>query len=193
MTSLKLLKNLKWGVVSLNQICEYQTNRIAYSDIIPENYISTENMLQNCEGIIKFNGTPEVDNVIEYKKGDILVSNIRPYLQKIWIADCDGGCNPDVLVIRVKDKTRFAPMYVYYTLRRQAFFDHMMQDKSGVKMPRGNKVNNLRFDIPNIQYSEQQQILKQVEEMETVIDSAIGVASTCEDRKREVLNKYLFC
>lgn len=149
-------------------------------------------MLQNCEGIIKFIGTPEVDSVIEYKKGDILVSNIRPYLQKIWIADCDGECNPDVLVIRVKDKTQFSPLYVYYTLRRKAFFDHMIQDKSGVKMPRGNKINNLRFEIPNIQYTEQQQILKHVEEMEKVIASAIDVASSCETRKREVLNKYVF-
>ena len=71
----------------MDQICEYQTNRIDYSSIDPANYISTENMLQDCEGRTYYEGSPEVNTVIEYKKGDILVSNIRPYLQKIWFAD----------------------------------------------------------------------------------------------------------
>lgn len=149
-------------------------------------------MLPNCEGRTIYEGTPGVETVIEYKKGDILVSNIRPYLQKIWFADCDGGCNPDVLVIRVKDPEQFSPKYVYYALRRKNFFDHMMQDKSGVKMPRGNKINNLRFEIPKIELEEQLNIIGQIEAMEKVIQKSINLMSTCESRKREIVNKLIF-
>lgn len=156
------------------------------------NYISTENLLPNCEGRTFYEGTPAEETVIGFKKGDILVSNIRPYLQKIWLADCDGGCNPDVLVIRVKDTRLFSPKFVYYALRRKMFFDHMMQGKSGVKMPRGNKTNNLRFEIPNIGWNEQHEILNHVEKMEVEIQNALSLMNSCEGKKRDIVNKYIF-
>ena len=191
--NLQIVKKSKWGgVIQLNQICDYQTNRIDISSINTMNYISTENMLPNCEGRILFEGTPGVETVVEYKKGDILISNIRPYLQKIWLADCDGGCNPDVLVIRVKDTGLFSPKYVYYALRRKIFFDHMMQGKSGVKMPRGNKTNNLRFEIPNIELKEQLKILSQVEIIERHIQRLINLMNDCVIRKRKIVHSLIF-
>ena len=63
-----------------------------------ETYITTDNMLQNCEGIRSYTGTDNITSAISYQKGDILLSNIRPYLKKIWYADRNGSCSPDVLV-----------------------------------------------------------------------------------------------
>lgn len=156
------------------------------------NYISTENMLPNCKGRTFYDGILAEETVIGYKKGDILVSNIRPYLQKIWLADCDGGCNPDVLVIRVKNTRLFSPKFVYYALRRKMFFDHMMQGKSGVKMPRGNKTNNLRFEIPNLGYDEQLEILRKVESLEKKIQEASRLMESSETRKRDIVNNLIF-
>lgn len=189
---MKLLKNLKWGgVIQLNKIASYQTVRVPYSDIQADSYISTENMLQDCEGVIPYDGNPNTNSVIGYQKGDILVSNIRPYLQKIWLADRDGGCNPDVLVIRIDDASKYDPRFVYYTLRRKAFFDHMMTDKSGVKMPRGNKVNNLRFTIPNIPLDEQLEIISIVTNMERQISKAKENMAYAQKQKIELFNKYM--
>ena len=36
---------------------------------------------------------PASGAVIAFKSGDVLIGNIRPYLKKIWLADCDGGTN----------------------------------------------------------------------------------------------------
>ena len=44
------------------------------------NYISTENMLPNKGGVCEAANVPS-GTVIEYKVGDILISNIRPNLQ----------------------------------------------------------------------------------------------------------------
>lgn len=176
----------------MNKIASYQSNRIPYSLISPEAYISTENMLQDCEGVTSYIGTPNVESVIEYQEGDILVSNIRPYLQKIWIADRDGGCNPDVLVIRIDDTAKYDPRFVYYALRRKVFFDHMMSDKSGVKMPRGNKVNTLKFEILNIPIKEQLNIKNIVDGMESEINKAREVMYSTERRKKEIINQCVF-
>lgn len=57
----------------------YITARINFSSIQANKYITTDNMLQSFGGITENTNIPNVDKVIEYKIGDILVSNIRPY------------------------------------------------------------------------------------------------------------------
>ena len=102
-------------------------------------------MLQNFEGVKAFTGKTEAESAVAYRKGDILLSNIRPYLKKLWLADKDGSCSPDVLVFR-PDTTKILPEFLYYSLRRDDFIDFIMHNAGtkGIKMPRGNKE-----EIPN--------------------------------------------
>ena len=44
-------------------------------------------------------------------------------------------------------------------MARQRFFDFVMTDVKGMKMPRGNKDNIMRYEIPVIPLAEQQQLL----------------------------------
>ena len=90
----------EWRLVHLDEIAEFQKHRISTSLLNNSNYISTENILQNFEGIQSSPSIPANTNVIEYQKGDILLSNIRPYLKKVWFADRKGGCSADVFVLR---------------------------------------------------------------------------------------------
>lgn len=140
--------------------------------------------------MVEYDGFPTTDTVVEYRKGDILLSNIRPYLKKLWLADRDGGCNPDVLVIRVKDE-RINPEFLYNTLRRQQFFDYVMTDVKGMKMPRGNKDHILRYQIPFIDMEEQLSIIEKVHEYENIISEAKKIMQSCSQRKREVLQDYI--
>lgn len=160
------------------------------SQISIENYVSTDNLLQNCEGITLYDGKTNIDSVIEFQKGDILLSNIRPYLKKIWIADRDGGCNADVLVIRMNNDS-FAPEFLYQILCRQEFFDYVMQDVKGMKMPRGNKNHIMQYSVPNVSRDEQKSILLEVKEYKQKICEMKSVMITCESRKKAVLKKHL--
>lgn len=178
------------GVKQLKQICEYSTTRILMSDLMIENYVSTDNLLQNCEGVVPYDGEPNNASVIQFHKGDILLSNIRPYLKKIWLADRDGGCNPDVLVLHTRDKS-FMPDFLYYMLSKQSFFDYVMADVKGLKMPRGNKDHIMRYNIPNISISDQKIAVSQAKEIEVMIEEAKQVMASCSARKRAVLDKYL--
>ena len=94
-----ILNDLK-NACELEHVCDYVNNRTTSS----MNYISTENMLPNKGGISESTIIPP-GTTTEYKIGDILISNIRPYFQKIWCADRCGGCSADVLCIRAKENT----------------------------------------------------------------------------------------
>lgn len=119
------------------------------------NYISTENMLPNKGGVCEAANVPS-GTVIEYKVGDILISNIRPYFQKIWRADRNGGCSADVLCIRAKENVD--SKYLYYLLSQQAFFDYVMSGAKGCKMPRGDKKQIMQWTVTLPPLEEQRRI-----------------------------------
>ena len=57
--------------------------------------------------------TPQKCNLTRYKKGDVLIANIRPYLRKIWFANSDGGCSADVLVFHAKENHTSVSYMIY--------------------------------------------------------------------------------
>ena len=174
----------------LKQICSYSNERISISDMSVADYISTDNLLQNCEGAKSYDGVPNINSAVKYEKGDILLSNIRPYLKKIWFADKNGGCSPDVLVIRIYSQ-EYLPEYVYHAIARQKFFDFVMTDVKGMKMPRGNKDNIMRYKIPAISLVEQQQVVNQIHKYTEQINASLNVMQDCANRKKAVIEHYL--
>ena len=71
----------------LFEVSVYRKDRISSDMVDKENYISTENMLPNRGGVEIATTVASAKTFPAYKKGDILLSNIRPYFKKIWYAD----------------------------------------------------------------------------------------------------------
>ena len=186
-----ILKSLTGTVFQLSTICDYVSEHIDIAKCSSTDFISTDNMLQNCQGIIEYKGNPQIKNAIDYQPEDILVSNIRPYLQKIWFADRQGGASPDILVFRVKDKERYLPRYIFYNMRSQAFFDHMMSGRKGLKMPRGDKNVTMRYQIIIPALEIQTAIVKQIQELERQIIVAKQTICAATSHKKAILDKYL--
>ncbi len=184
------LNIIESGGVKISELCCYVTERTNAIDLT--SYITTDNMLQNFEGIRPFSGTTETESAIAYKKGDILLSNIRPYLKKLWYADKDGCCSPDVLVFRVTDN-RILPEFLYYSLRRDDFIDFVMNNAGtkGIKMPRGNKeeIPNYKIALPSNQ--QQNAILQEIHTYEKRISEAQDIMNNTSILKQKVLDKYL--
>lgn len=142
----------------LSDVCSLVSGKIMVQDLTLENYISTENMLQNKGGITKSSGLPTTLQTQEYVIGDVLVSNIRPYFKKIWLANRKGGCSNDVLVFRAKGN--MLPEFLYYLLSNDKFFEYTTQTAKGTKMPRGDKNAIMKFEIPNIDIDSQRKIVE---------------------------------
>ena len=186
-----LLSSLNFADSTLNAIAPFATKSIKYSDIESETYITTDNMLQNKLGVLPFEGVANISSITEYKPEDILISNIRPYLKKIWFADKEGGCSKDVLVLRSADANKYLPKYIFYMLRRDSFFDYVMEGKKGIKMPRGNKEDIMKYKIPMPNIDEQKRIVAQIEALELEITKARTLIESATSEKQAILDKYL--
>jgi len=126
-----------WRIGSLEAICDYSNKRIKVSSLNLENYISTDNMLQNKAGVLTATSLPTAKTVTNFKIGDILLSNIRPYFKKLWLATFEGGCSNDVLCFT--PKSTIPSLYLYQILEKDDFFEYVMAGSKGTKMPRGDK------------------------------------------------------
>ena len=139
----------EWVNVSLKDVADFQKERISSGLLDESTYISTENILQNFQGVQSAISIPANTNVVAYKKNDILLSNIRPYLKKVWFSDRIGGCSADVFVLRSKT---CEPEFLYNVIASDKFINYVMSGAKGVKMPRGdkNQMESFSFSIPAV-------------------------------------------
>lgn len=140
----------------LNSLCFYAKEKISVAQLTRFNYVSTENMRLNKGGVEAASSLPPAARTQRYQKNDVLVSNIRPYFKKIWLADRDGGCSNDVLVLRAKEGCH--PGFLYYLLADDAFFDYATVTARGTKMPRGDKAAIMQYEVPAVSKAGQARI-----------------------------------
>ena len=140
----------------LSEVSVYRKDRIGSDKVNKENYISTENMLSNRGGVENATTVASAKSFPSYKKGDILLSNIRPYFKKIWYATQEGGCSNDVLVVKA-GKT-VDSKFLYYVLSDNNFFNYSTVTAKGTKMPRGSQNAIMKYWVPNLDLPTQKKI-----------------------------------
>lgn len=168
----------------LSSLCSYAKGKVSVDTLSKRNYVSTENMMPNKGGIVDAGALPSAQYTQQYIKDDILVSNIRPYFKKIWMADDDGGCSNDVLVFRADrgcDST-----FLYYILANDAFFNYASATSKGTKMPRGDKTAIMQYKVPCFNYETQLRIGKLLRS----IDDRIAVNKKINDNLEQQAQSY---
>ena len=172
--------------MKLSDIAEYVTDKISSNRITINEYVTTDSLLQNKRGRETAQNLPPVTcALINFKQGDVLVANIRPYLKKVWYADSEGGCSSDVLVFRAKNG--HDSNFLYAVLMQDTFFDYAMQGAKGSKMPRGDKDQIMRYEIPTFSTDEEEDIGKMVVD----ITSKIAINRRINDNL-EAMAKQLY-
>ncbi|UKK55489.1 restriction endonuclease subunit S [Prevotella communis] len=134
----------EWKEYKLGEIVVSIKDRIDTSVLDKESYISTENMLPNKSGVTFSSGVP-TGSAVRFQEGDVLISNIRPYFKKIWRANFVGGCSADVICLRATNVVD--PLFLFFQLSQDSFFDYVMQGAKGTKMPRGDKSQIMQWPI----------------------------------------------
>ena len=70
--------------LKLNDIAYFVEDKISSENIKLDQYVTTDSLLQNKKGrTFAQNLPPQKCSLVHFKKGDVLLGNIRPYLKKI--------------------------------------------------------------------------------------------------------------
>ena len=137
-----------WEQKEMQDICHYSKTHSEGN-----RFIGVEDLRQEFAGV-NFDKNRK-GNGITYQQGDTLMSNIRPYLKKTWLADCDGVCSSDVLVF---SPDTVAPDYLHRIISSEHFVSSVMSAAKGSKMPRGDKYQMMKMKVMIPSLAEQRKI-----------------------------------
>ncbi|HHU0103056.1 TPA: restriction endonuclease subunit S [Legionella pneumophila] len=171
----------EWEKKRLDEVARFVNERLPLEELSVTNYISTENILPNFRGITTSAKLPTTTTATKFKANDILISNIRPYLKKIWLSDKNGGASNDVIVLRCKEK--IVTNFLSSVLKSDVFINYVMKGAKGVKMPRGDLslIKEYLIAYP-VDKKEQQKIADCLSSIDELI--------TAENKKLDTLKIY---
>lgn len=130
--------------------------KISVDKLTIDSYVSTENMLPDYSGVKAASKLPTSGSFTKFKNGDILISNIRPYLKKVWKSDKSGGASNDVFVFR--SGAHVESEFLEFIIKNDDFINYVMKSVKGVKMPRGDKASMREYSVFIPSKLEQQKI-----------------------------------
>ncbi|MGZ4954693.1 MAG: restriction endonuclease subunit S [Methylobacter sp.] len=150
----------------VGDFCKLSNERIDPASM-PEhdfNYVGLEHIVEGVgeiawTGPVKGARIKSTKNV--FRKGDVLYGKLRPYLNKVWIAEFDGVCTTEMLVL----KPLISPILLKYLLLHPDFVEQAKAKMSGVSLPRIKPADAFRITVPSVD-SEASQLTKLVESVE---------------------------
>ena len=181
----KITQN-KINQYSLASVAEYSKNRILVKELNAFNYVGVDNLLKDKCGREDSEYVPQTGTSTKFKKGDILIGNIRPYLRKIWYSDRTGGTNGDVLAISVKNEEFIDSRYLYHVLADESFFNYNIKYSKGAKMPRGDKKKIMEYNFPVPPLHVQKHIVFILDKFDALVnDIKAGLPKEIDQRQKQ--------
>lgn len=162
-----------WEWTKLGEISDYGTTINVDVKDIPLNgwVLELEDLEKDSATIIKHvtKGEREIKGVRHsFKKGDVLYSKLRTYLNKVLVAPDNGYCTTEIIPISFYSGVQ--PEFLNNVLRSRFFLDYTIQCGYGVKMPRLSTTDACNGLIPLPPLAEQKRIVNEVEHWFTLID-----------------------
>ncbi|SMC75600.1 restriction endonuclease subunit S [Moheibacter sediminis] len=124
--------------------------------------IGLENIESNSGKLVNFKpikGSESISSKVIFKKENILYGKLRPYLNKVYLAEFDGIATTEIIPFTV-DKNMFDEKYILYFLRSPFFLEKVNLSCSGARMPRVTTEFWKTLLIPFLTISEQQRIVE---------------------------------
>lgn len=104
----------------------------------------------------------------KFSPGQILYGSLRPNLNKVWIADCEGVCSVDQFVLCPKPD-EIDTSYLAHYLRSKPFLEVATQQASTLDLPRIRRDRFVLIDVPKPPLHEQRRIAFYLDEMQSQI------------------------
>ncbi len=104
-----------------------------------------------------------------FKKNDVIYGKLRPYLDKVLVADEDGVCSTEMIPIR--GYLGIFPEYLRLMMKSPKFIEYATESTHGMSLPRLGTEKAVLALIPLCSLSEQHRVVAKVDELMTLCDT----------------------
>jgi type I restriction enzyme S subunit len=140
-------------------VCEQRNEIVQPSVNNKETFVGLEHISSGETRLHNFAQSADVKSAkFRFYAGDILYGKLRPYLDKAVIADFNGICSTDLLVLTPKENV--VKEFLIYILHSDDFIKHAIATTTGTNHPRTSwsAISKFKFGLP--ERSEQKNIAK---------------------------------
>lgn len=179
---------------NLGDVLEPSNQKMLPLDCLGIPYIGLDNIEAQTTRLLGVKDSSEMKSSAKcFKKGDVLYSRLRPYLNKVWLADRDGLCSAEFIVLPQNDFVDGG--FLKYRLSARDFVSFANSLNAGDR-PRVDFEGISSFLLPPFSLSYQRSVVARIEELFSEIDA--GVESFKQARKqlglyRQSLLQQAFC
>lgn len=103
-----------------------------------------------------------------FKEGQVLYGKLRPYLDKVIVADRDGCCTPEIVPFSVFGG--IDPYFIRWCMKTPAFISYADGSTYGMNLPRMGTKSAIAAPIPLPPIAEQKRIVAKVNELMALCD-----------------------
>ncbi len=183
-----------WTWTTLGEISNYgDSNNVSVTDIADDDWIlELEDLEKDTASIIQILSKKErsIKGVRhKFKKGDVLYSKLRTYLNKVLVAPQIGYCTTEI--IPFNSYCDISTHYLCHVLRSAYFLDYTQQCGYGVKMPRLSTNDACKGMIPLPPLAEQHRIVAEIERWFSLIDIIENGKSDLQTTIKQAKSKIL--
>jgi type I restriction enzyme S subunit len=162
-----------WRWVRLGEIVNYNGAIKVSSSDIPEDawLLGLEDIEKDTSRIIQhitFKDRISKSTKTKFEKEDVLYGKLRPYLNKVVVADADGFCTTEI--VPLKGYFGLFPKYLMYALKRPEFLEYVSSRTYGINLPRIGTEDARRALIPLPPLHEQKRIVAKVDQLMALCD-----------------------
>ena len=154
-----------WALCCLGELCDYgNCNNVEADSIAGDAWILDLEDIEKDTGKvvqkIRKNERDFTSTKHSFYEGQVLYSKLRPYLNKVIIADEDGFCTSEILPLEFANVV--LPQYALYYLMSPTFLRYANQCSYGVKMPRLGTADGRKAIFPLPPIEEQHRIANSI-------------------------------
>ncbi len=162
-----------WEWVRLGNVVEYGSpDKVDSSAIKPDDWLlDLEDIEKDTSRLLKrksFRDGPSSSTKTTFLIGDVLYGKLRPYLNKVLVADANGYCTTEIIPIRAHGF--IDPQYLCYSLKRPDFIAYAVSMCYGMNLPRLGTDDARRAPFPLPPLAEQKRIVAKVNELMALCD-----------------------
>ncbi len=161
-----------WEWVRLGEITNYGTTT-KVEKLQPDTWVLDMEDIEKSSGRLlqrlRFAQRPALSDKNCFLAGDVLYGKLRPYLNKVLVADEDGVCTTEIIPFRCYGD--YVPEYFRLVLSSPFFLEYVNARSYGMKMPRLGTEDARKSVIPLPPLAEQSRIVTRVEELMRLCDA----------------------
>ena len=139
---------------------KFITTEISSSDT----YIGLENIESNTGNYIKTDEKETISSALLFERGQILFPKLRPYLNKVYLAEFNGLCSTEFHIFNAKNMDS---NFLHYCLLSRITLEQTSNLMTGNTLPRLQSSDIAHILIPNPPFEKQKEIAEHIRNIRT--------------------------